>query len=80
MGVSPDTLLPELWTIGRVLRIADGPDEVHMRSIARQEIKLGKAKMGDSHRFYLRPDRSQESDARNRSGADRCRRRRPRPA
>jgi acyl-CoA dehydrogenase len=29
MGLSPDTPLPELWTMGRALRIADGPDEVH---------------------------------------------------
>ncbi|HZW14409.1 MAG TPA: acyl-CoA dehydrogenase family protein, partial [Noviherbaspirillum sp.] len=32
MGLSPDTPLAELWTWGRVLRIADGPDEVHLRT------------------------------------------------
>lgn len=38
MGLSPDAPLAELWTWGRVLRIADGPDEVHLRSVARQEV------------------------------------------
>lgn len=39
MGVSPDTPLAEMWTLGRTLRFADGPDEVHVRSIANSEIK-----------------------------------------
>ncbi len=39
MGLSNDTPLPSLWTWGRVLRIADGPDEVHLRTVARQEMK-----------------------------------------
>jgi len=38
-GLTPDTPLAEIWTWGRVLRLADGPDEVHIRTIARQEIK-----------------------------------------
>jgi acyl-CoA dehydrogenase len=40
MGLSPDTPLASLWTWGRVLRIADGPDEVHLRSVARHEMRL----------------------------------------
>jgi acyl-CoA dehydrogenase len=39
MGVSPDTPLADLYTAGRVLRFADGPDEVHLQTIARLEIK-----------------------------------------
>lgn len=39
MGISPDTPLADLWTWGRALRYADGPDEVHLRSIARMELK-----------------------------------------
>jgi acyl-CoA dehydrogenase len=39
MGVSPDTPLADLYTAGRVLRYADGPDEVHLQTIARLEIK-----------------------------------------
>ncbi|MDR2239765.1 MAG: acyl-CoA dehydrogenase family protein [Zoogloeaceae bacterium] len=40
MGLSPDTPLSGLWMWGRVLRIADGPDEVHLRTVARQEMAL----------------------------------------
>ncbi len=39
MGVSPDTPLADLYTAGRVLRIADGPDEVHLQTIAKLEIR-----------------------------------------
>lgn len=39
MGLSDDTPLAMLWTWGRILRIADGPDEVHLRSVAKQEIR-----------------------------------------
>ncbi len=38
-GVSQDTPLAFAWTIARMLRIADGPDEVHLASIARMELK-----------------------------------------
>ena len=37
-GVSGDTPLAEMWAGARTLAIADGPDEVHLRAIARQEI------------------------------------------
>ena len=39
MGVSDDTPLAALWAHARTLHLADGPDEVHKRSIARREIK-----------------------------------------
>ena len=39
MGLSPDVPLAELWNWGRILRIADGPDEVHVRTVARMEMK-----------------------------------------
>ncbi|MGZ4603022.1 MAG: acyl-CoA dehydrogenase family protein [Kineosporiaceae bacterium] len=38
-GVSQDTPLPVLWAAARMLRIADGPDEVHEVSLARRELK-----------------------------------------
>ncbi|MDF6022040.1 acyl-CoA dehydrogenase family protein [Streptomyces sp. JH34] len=38
-GVSQDFPLAELWSSARTLRLADGPDEVHQRSLARREIK-----------------------------------------
>jgi acyl-CoA dehydrogenase len=37
-GVSGDLPLAEGWAQLRSLRLADGPDEVHLRSIAREEI------------------------------------------
>jgi acyl-CoA dehydrogenase len=42
-GVSDDTVLARLYAITRALRIADGPDEVHLRTVARRELaKYGK--------------------------------------
>ena len=38
-GVSQDTVLAELWANARTLRLADGPDEVHRRSLARRELR-----------------------------------------
>jgi acyl-CoA dehydrogenase len=37
-GVSSDTPLAEMWAQLRTLHLADGPDEVHLRSVARVEI------------------------------------------
>jgi len=42
MGLTPDTPLAFLYTWGRALRFIDGPDEVHLRSIAREELKRSK--------------------------------------
>ena len=39
MGVSGDTVLAALWAHERTLRLADGPDEVHLESVARRELK-----------------------------------------
>ena len=39
LGVSQDTPLAAMWTAQRTLRLADGPDEVHRRLIAREELK-----------------------------------------
>ena len=62
MGLSPDTPLPDLWTMGRTLRIADGPDEVHLRSIARRELKRDRGNMG-AVTSYLTPPLEQLEDA-----------------
>jgi acyl-CoA dehydrogenase len=37
-GVSDDTVLARLFAITRALKIADGPDEVHLRTVARHEL------------------------------------------
>ena len=38
-GVSQDTFLAAAWAGVRTLRMADGPDEVHTESIAKQELR-----------------------------------------
>ncbi len=38
-GVSQDFPLAQLWSGARSLRFADGPDEVHKRSLARRELR-----------------------------------------
>jgi acyl-CoA dehydrogenase len=39
LGVSDDTPLANFWRNSRMLRLADGPDEVHKQVIARRELK-----------------------------------------
>ena len=38
-GVCGDTPLPAFWAESRILRLADGPDEVHRASVAKLELK-----------------------------------------
>ena len=38
-GVSQDFPLAQLWAGARTLRFADGPDEVHRRSLAHRELR-----------------------------------------
>jgi len=38
-GLSSDFPLARLWAETRIIRIADGPDEVHRRAVARTELK-----------------------------------------
>ena len=54
MGLTPDTPLADMWTAGRALRFADGPDQVHLRSIARMEIQASEASRGATA-AYLTP-------------------------
>jgi acyl-CoA dehydrogenase len=39
MGVSQDTFLAHAWAHARTLRLADGPDEVHLETIAKLELR-----------------------------------------
>lgn len=57
MGISPDTPLADHWTWGRALRYADGPDEVHLQSIARMEIKKSKQTLGATAAYLTPPER-----------------------
>ena len=54
MGISPDTPLADHWTWGRAMRFFDGPDEVHLRVIARMEIEQNRAAL-DASATYLTP-------------------------
>ncbi len=60
MGISPDTPLVDIWTWGRALRYADGPDEVHLRSIARMEIGESLEKPGFTLPYLTPPLRGGE--------------------
>jgi acyl-CoA dehydrogenase len=40
-GLSQDTFLASAWAMARTLRLADGPDEVHIESIAKWELAKG---------------------------------------
>ncbi len=41
-GVGPDTPLAQHWANARTLRLADGPDEVHLDQLARDELKAAR--------------------------------------
>ena len=57
MGLSNDTPLAFLYTWGRALRFVDGPDEVHLRTIARAELKKAKENAGASAAYMVPPHR-----------------------
>lgn len=58
MGLTPDTPLADHYTWARCLRFADGPDEVHLQSIARMEIKASQATLGRGAAYLTPPARS----------------------
>lgn len=55
MGLTSDTPLAYLWTWGRALRLLDGPDEVHLRNVARTEISRTKQNRGATAAYYTLP-------------------------
>lgn len=57
MGLTPDTPLADHYTLGRCLRFADGPDEVHLQAIARMEIKKSQQTLGRSAAYLTTPER-----------------------
>jgi acyl-CoA dehydrogenase len=56
MGLTPDTPLSFLWTWGRALRFLDGPDEVHLRAIARHELAHARENLGSTAPYYTQLD------------------------
>ena len=59
MGLSPDTPLAQFWTWGRALHLMDGPDEVHLRSVARHELAQARTRMGASSAWFTTPGQLQ---------------------
>jgi acyl-CoA dehydrogenase len=43
LGISDDTPLAAMWGWHRAMRVFDGPDEVHLRSLARSELRRAPA-------------------------------------
>ena len=59
MGLSPDTPLAQFWSWGRALHLMDGPDEVHLRSVARHELAQARGRMGESAAWFTTPEQMQ---------------------
>lgn len=59
MGLSSDTPLAYFWTWGRALHLLDGPDEVHLRSIARHELAQARANAGRTAAYFTTPEQLQ---------------------
>ena len=56
MGLTPDTPLALLWTWGRALQFVDGPDEVHLRTIARHEMRAQEANHAGAAAYLTPPE------------------------
>jgi len=56
MGLSPDTPLAYLWSWGRALHLMDGPDEVHLRSVARHELARARKRLGAGSAWFTTPE------------------------
>ncbi|WP_290652677.1 acyl-CoA dehydrogenase family protein [Aquisalimonas sp.] len=56
MGLTPDTPLSYLWTWGRAMRFLDGPDEVHLRSVARDELRKARETRGATAPYFTFTD------------------------
>jgi acyl-CoA dehydrogenase len=54
-GVSADTPLASLWTVARCMRIFDGPDEVHLRTIGRTEVHRSRETLGAAAAYLTPP-------------------------
>jgi len=48
--------LANLWTLGRALRLADGPDEVHLQAVARMEIRQTRERFGRTRIYFTPPE------------------------
>jgi acyl-CoA dehydrogenase len=56
MGLSPDTPLAYFWTWGRAMQLLDGPDEVHLRTVARHELDQARQCRGVTAAYFTLPE------------------------
>jgi acyl-CoA dehydrogenase len=56
MGLSNDTPLAYFWTWGRAMHLLDGPDEVHLRTVARHELAQARQHLGASAAYFTLPE------------------------
>ena len=61
MGLTSDTPLALLWTWGRALRFADGPDEVHLGVVAKAELARIQLATGNNALYYTPPHEPAEA-------------------
>ena len=54
-GVTPDTPIADLFTWGRIMKILDGPDEVHLQTAAKLEIKESQDRLVETARYLTPP-------------------------
>jgi acyl-CoA dehydrogenase len=54
LGTTNDVPLARLWAYARILRLADGPDEVHNMVVARRELRRVKDKIGQAQPIAAR--------------------------
>ena len=59
MGLSPDTPLAYFWTWGRAMQLLDGPDEVHLRTVARHELEQARENRGQTAAYFTLPEQLQ---------------------
>lgn len=55
MGLSPDTPLAWFWSWGRALHLMDGPDEVHLCTVARHELAVARGRAAESAAWFTTP-------------------------
>lgn len=56
MGLSPDTPMAYFWTWGRAMHLMDGPDEVHLRTLARHELHKARERLGHTAAYFTTPE------------------------
>ena len=56
MGLSGDTPLAYFWTWGRAMQLLDGPDEVHLRTVARHELSRARDNRGATAAYFTTPE------------------------